>query len=96
MVGVAGSSAGPQLIADPLDGRIMTEIFVFMPEEGVDVWRPVDAEAVGPCLFRIVSPDPDPEDEVWEFKSGDVVRCEERALAGGRRLVAVSKRDRSV
>jgi hypothetical protein len=73
----------------------MTEIFVFMLEEGTDVWRPVDAEMVGPGLFRIISQDPDPEDEVWEFKSGDVVRCEERLLSGGKRLVAVAKYDQS-
>ncbi len=74
----------------------MARIYVFMPDEGVDTWRPVDAEAVGPGLYRIVSPDPDPEAEVWEFRSGDVVRCELRRLDGGEFLVAVSKKERSV
>jgi len=59
------------------------QIFVYMPEETVDVWRPVDAELVGPGLYRILSSDPDPEVEVWEFKSGEVVHCEERTFSGG-------------
>jgi hypothetical protein len=75
----------------------MTQIYVFMPEEAVHTWRPVDAEIVGPGLFRIVSPDPDPDDEAWEFKCGDVVRCEERAFEGGKRgLVAIERVERPV
>ena len=68
-------------------------IYVFMPEEGVDVWRPVDAELVSPGVYRITSPDPDAEVEVWEFRSGDVVRCELRRLDDGEQLVAVAKAD---
>jgi hypothetical protein len=75
----------------------MTQIFVFMPEEAVETWRPVDAQALGPGIYRIVSPNPDPDDEVWEFKFGDVVRCEERTIEGGeRRLVAIAKVDGTV
>lgn len=64
-------------------------IYVFLPEEAVDVWRPVEAELVAPGIYRITSPDPDPEDEVWEFRSGDLVRCELRRLDAGEHLVAV-------
>ena len=67
---------------------------MFMPEEGVDVWRPVEAQIVGPGLYRIVTPNPDPDDEVWQFKCGDVVRCETRVLDEVHRLVAVSKQER--
>ena len=66
-------------------------IYVCMPEEAVDVWRPVDAEIVSPGVFRITSPAPDPADEVWEFKSGDLVRCEMRRLEDGEHLVAVGR-----
>lgn len=55
----------------------MTTIYVCLPNEGVRVWRPVDAEPVGDA-FRIVSECPD--DEQWEFQPGDVVRCEMRML----------------
>ncbi len=32
-----------------------------------------------------------PEEESWQFQSGDMVRCEMRVLSGGSALVAVEK-----
>lgn len=65
-------------------------IYVALRDEGTDVWRPVEAEPCGADQFRIVSANPDPEDEQWEFPSGAVVRCERRKLSGGLRLVATA------
>ena len=76
----------------PSDGPIT--IFVALLEEGTAVWRPVQAEALGKDLFRIVSRNPDPEDEHWEFSSGEIVRCVRKALHGERaavHLVAVAR-----
>ena len=74
-----------------------SQIFVYLQDEGVDVWRPVYAHQETPGLYRIVSPDPDPENEVWQFKSGELVRCEERVMERGRReLVAIEKIDEAV
>jgi hypothetical protein len=66
-----------------------TQIYVALLNEGTAVWRPVAAEALGSGLYRIVSPDPDPNNEVWEYKSGQVVRCIRQTLSGGEVLVAV-------
>lgn len=55
----------------------MTTIYLFLPDESVEVWRPVEAEPVDEA-FRIVSTCPD--DEQWEFQPGDLVRCETRML----------------
>lgn len=55
----------------------MATIYVYMPDEAVEVWRPVEAEPVGDA-FRIVGGCPD--GERWEFQPGDVVRCETRML----------------
>ncbi len=71
-------------------------IYVALLDEGTPVWRPVDAIARGNSLFQIVSENSYPDDEHWEFTTGDSVRCEERVLSGnfGRRnllLVAVEK-----
>ena len=52
-------------------------IFVRLLGEGVDVWRPVRATALGQDTFRL-EPDPAPPDEEWEFRPGDLVRVEER------------------
>lgn len=64
-------------------------IYVPLLNEGTDVWRPVLAFRRSDDLFEIASKNDDPEDEVWGFGSGSLVRCESRQLAGGARLVAV-------
>jgi hypothetical protein len=73
----------------------METIYVRLLDEAVDVWRPVTAEALGGERYRIISDNTDPEDEKWEFQTGDVVHCVEKELMDGTksisRLVAVSK-----
>jgi len=58
-------------------------VHVYLPDEAVDVWRPVEAEHLGRDEYRLIGPVP--EDEVWEFQPGDVVRCRERGFEGGAR-----------
>jgi hypothetical protein len=65
-------------------------IYVALLDEGTDVWRAVQAELCGPDHFRIVSDNPDPEDERWEYPPGAVVRCDRRKLSGGLCLVATA------
>jgi hypothetical protein len=62
------------------------EIYVELVDEGVDVWRPVEALAEGDG-FRL--PDHPPDGEVWKFPPGSLVRAEKRELADGEALVAV-------
>jgi hypothetical protein len=64
-------------------------IYVALLDEGVDVWRPVQASRRAGDVFEIVSKNDDPETESWEFPSGSLVRCIERSLSGGSHLVAV-------
>lgn len=54
------------------------QIYVYLLEEGTDVWRPVQAAHVRDDVYRIVSPNPDPEDEKWQFACGELVRCKEQ------------------
>lgn len=67
-------------------------IYIYLPEEGVDAWRPVEAEPLGGNNFRILGTVPD--DEVWEFQPGQTVRCETKLLVEGvkpnEQLVAVA------
>lgn len=65
-------------------------IYVELLDEGTPTWRPVKAEQLADGVYRIVSEDPDPEDEHWQFPSGSLVRCESRQLSGGECIVAVS------
>jgi hypothetical protein len=68
----------------------METIYVYLLDEGTDVWRPVDADHVSGNKYRILSVNPDPDDEHWQFNAGDVVATEMRELSGGLCLVAVS------
>jgi hypothetical protein len=63
------------------------KVHVSLLDEGTEVWRPVDAELVGPSLFRLLGTVPN--DESWEFLPGTVVRCENRLLSSGMVLVAI-------
>ena len=69
----------------------MKTIYIYLLDEGVDVWRPVEAERMSSTTFRIPSTTNIPDDESWMFKPGEVVRCEIRRLADGERLVAIQR-----
>jgi hypothetical protein len=69
-------------------------IYVYLLEESTDSWRPVQAVPVDNDTYRIVSENPDPEDEKWQFTTGDVVRCIHKTLHDTKLreyLVAVEK-----
>jgi hypothetical protein len=63
-------------------------VYVFLLDEGTHVWRAVNAESVGPGLFRLCGPVP--RTESWQFQPGEVVHCEERVFSGKHVLVAVA------
>jgi hypothetical protein len=73
----------------------LTTVYVYLLDEGVDVWRPVQARGLGDDRYQLVSVNSDPDDEHWEFNTGDVVRCEIRQLSGGHALVAFELIQRS-
>jgi len=65
-------------------------IFVALLDEGVEVWRPVEARPLAHDLFRIVGVEPDVADERWQFPAGAIVRCELKMFSTGQaELVAV-------
>ncbi|HEX8471481.1 MAG TPA: hypothetical protein VF633_10240 [Brevundimonas sp.] len=67
-------------------------IHVRLLGEGVDVWRPVQAERLGETTYRI-GDELVPEDEAWSFQPGDIVVVEHREGEDeeGRDLVAVAR-----
>jgi len=58
------------------------QIYVALLEEGVDVWRPVEAQRVSEDLYTLSGAIP--EGQVWEFRPGGVVRCRERMFSDGK------------
>lgn len=69
------------------------EIFVSLLNEGVDVWRPVQAEHLHDNVYRIADQPYDRETETWQFEPGDVVVCELIASSDGRILAATGVLD---
>jgi hypothetical protein len=53
-----------------------------MLDEGVDVWRPVEAEPLGDGIFRVLSPRPDSERLALDVEPDQTVCCERRTLSG--------------
>ncbi len=58
-------------------------IFVALLDEGVDVWRPVQARSLDHGHFRIIGVDADTSDEKWQFPVGAIVKCVNKEFADG-------------
>ncbi len=54
----------------------MTTIYMPLRDEGTEVWRPVEADPTPDGHYRVRGEVPD--DEVWTFAPGSIVRCEWR------------------
>ncbi len=68
------------------------EIYVELPEEGSPTIRPTMAVYLGEGLYEVLSaPDYDPEDEVWEFPPGSIVRVEKRVGFDGKEYLHALK-----
>jgi len=67
---------------------MMTEM-VYMPllDEGTEVCRPIQAEPLGDGRYRVLGPVP--EDGVWEFLPGSIVRLRQKSVEGVNVAVAV-------
>lgn len=59
-------------------------IYVPLLGEGVDVWRPVEALHKEADVYTIISTNPDPKDENWQFTTGQSVRCRQKTFADGK------------
>jgi hypothetical protein len=65
-------------------------IYVYLLNEGTDVWAPVEAEHVAADTYRIISGS-GYEDTDAEFQPGDMVLCRLRAFSDGEGLVAYAR-----
>jgi hypothetical protein len=52
----------------------MTTVYVELLDEGVTEWRPVESDPVSTSGYRLPSIAPD--EEVWAYPPGSLVRCE--------------------
>lgn len=66
-------------------------IYVALLDEGVDVWRPIEAQHLHDNVYLIVSQPYDRGIERWQFEPGDRVRTQIVASSDGRVLAATDK-----
>ncbi len=67
------------------------QIFVALCDDGVDVWRPVQAILLANGTYRIIDQPYDCDIETWEFEPGDEVWCEFIPAEKGQILAATRK-----
>ena len=60
-----------------------SQIYVRLLREKLEIWRPVEAMKLGKNTYKIISPNPEPKLEKWEYKKGDVVQCEKKIFSDG-------------
>ena len=70
----------------------IVQIYTKLLGEKLEVWRPVEAVPMGNDTYKIISPNPEPKIEKWEFKRGDLVQCEDKVFSDGiKGVIAVKK-----
>ena len=67
------------------------KIYVRLLDEGLDVWKPIDARMVGENVFQISDQPYDSDLETWEFEPGDFVFCKARRFDEDRVLIAMRR-----
>jgi hypothetical protein len=65
-------------------------IYVALLDEGIDVWRPVEAERLARDRYLIIDQNYDRGIERWEFEPGTIVRCRKEKRDGRSILVATA------
>lgn len=74
------------------NAKFIRNIFIPCRVKGVNARRPVQATLEFDDIYRIISAKP--SDEQWQFLTGEMVRCKEQKLLGGRvGLIAYEKYD---
>ena len=66
--------------------NVQVTIFIRLMDEGVECWRPVEAEPRGSTYLLI---GPMPSDERWEFPAGSLVVCQQTEFSEGKTGLAV-------
>ncbi|MGH6905865.1 MAG: hypothetical protein ACREIR_24360 [Geminicoccaceae bacterium] len=70
-------------------------IYVALLNEGVDVWRPVEARRLPHGAYLIVEQDYDRSTETWQLEPGTVVTCRVEKRNGSQITLATEKARRS-
>ena len=66
------------------------KLYVPLLDEGIDVWRPVEARRLPDDACLILDQDYDRSVEKWAFEPGAVVRCRPECRSGRSILIATT------
>ncbi len=67
-------------------------IFVLVVNEPSMMWKPVEALAMSDDTYKIISANPDPQGQKWQFVTGNIVRCKQHTfMDGSQGMVAVER-----
>ena len=66
-----------------------TTIYVYLEDEGTDVWRPVEATRIDDDIYQITKYTVIPDGETWQFAPGSIVRCVSGDISGDKCLMAI-------
>jgi hypothetical protein len=70
---------------------MIKNIYMYLEDEAVDVWRPVQGQHIRDDIYKIISKKHD-ETENWQFNTGDLVKCVEKIFDDNTKgLVAMNK-----
>ena len=70
----------------------IVQIYVLLLNESTEIWRPVEALKLGKNFYQIISPNPEPDVEKWQFNKGEKVLCSQKTFSDGKSgLVATKK-----
>ena len=70
----------------------IVQIYVLLLNEESEVWRPVEALKLGKNFCQIISPNPEPDVEKWQFNKGDKVLCSQKTFSDGKSgVIAIKK-----
>ena len=69
-------------------------IYVRLLDEGINVYKPVQAEKLGNYLYKILDDSKKAYEEyleIWEYKTGDIVKCAYKKLSNKNILLDIQK-----
>ncbi|NBX66572.1 MAG: hypothetical protein EBQ96_06205 [Proteobacteria bacterium] len=73
-----------------MTNKTTVKIYVALLEEGTPTYKETSAEVIGDGLYKLLpSANYDPEDEIWGFVPGTIVRGVNKAFESGDALAAV-------
>lgn len=64
--------------------EVETQVYVPLLNEDMDVWKPLNALHQKENIYKIVSENSSPTDELWQYNLNDLVKCKTKKFEDGK------------